>query len=379
MENWSTNAIINWNHHGIMELPSELEHYGSSVREMHLQHNRIQTLPPWITYLRNLSALYLDNNNLRDIPEEIGTLSHLTDLNLSSNSLSKLPQEIKSLHSLTNLIITDNNLTNLPDFTQLRSLRRLDVSYNGIKCLPPSVGELRNLEELSVDSNPLFELPPSVFSLPRLRELSANCCDLRCLPALPLAADPLPNIIFKLNPALKHVPLTLEPLFDINPHISTRFWTYDSTEFFHPRQIHVKVVNTENLPEIDVYLYSGIKHVSQYFAPKMPTLFELALRKTHAILSKTSFFLDENENCDDEDYNEFYDSDYDGEGHYYVNGKSFIKMTHEVMHVEELPLHLSSQLKEGPNAVCHNCKIGLFEYGVLCFLNRVERGSKVRG
>lgn len=151
--------------------------------------------------------------------------------------------------------------------------------------------------------------------------------------------------------------------------------TYDSTQFSHPGQIHVKICCSENLPEIDVYLYSGIQKVAHYsMLQTPPTLYELAMRKTYDIFSKTTDLdLDENKNFDSDDfsnYNKFYYDDFDQEGNYFVNGHSFIQTTQEILYVDELPNVLSTQLKEGPNAICQYCKIGIFEQGVLCFLHR---------
>jgi len=62
----------------------------------------------------------------------------------------------------------------------LTSLRRLNLSFHGLRQLPPHVQKLTALEELIISNNPLLEsLPGELALLPHLRGLFVN--DFSCL------------------------------------------------------------------------------------------------------------------------------------------------------------------------------------------------------
>lgn len=88
---------------------------------------------------------------IKKIPE----LPDLRHLNITYNEILILPPSIgSSLPNLEILILSGNNLNNLPNsISRLENLRVLDLSKNKFNDIPLSVSGLLKLEELILYSN----------------------------------------------------------------------------------------------------------------------------------------------------------------------------------------------------------------------------------
>ena len=101
-------------------------------------------VPAEIGRLTSLRQLDLCENQLESMPAEIGQLTSLTELHLRGNQLTSLPAEIRKLTSLMYLNLGDNQLTSLPaKIGQLASLVGLNLGYNQLTTLPAAIRELR--------------------------------------------------------------------------------------------------------------------------------------------------------------------------------------------------------------------------------------------
>ena len=65
-----------------------------SLEEVHLQDNRLDSLPQNLFKLPNLSILDVSNNKLQMVPYVMWTCPSLTEVNLSLNMLSDLPSAL---------------------------------------------------------------------------------------------------------------------------------------------------------------------------------------------------------------------------------------------------------------------------------------------
>ncbi len=114
----------------------------------------------------------IDSHGVYDIdtiPPDIGALTELTFLNIPGNAVSDLPANIAELTKLRIINATSNNLTSLPaGVWQLDSLRRLDLDSNQIDVLPEEVGQLEKLGTLRIAYNQLTTLPSSMTTLDSL-------------------------------------------------------------------------------------------------------------------------------------------------------------------------------------------------------------------
>jgi len=99
-----------------------------------------------------------------------------TGLDLSNRGLFKLTRRICYYPHLTALYLSSNNLTSVPDelFTHLTNLVHLDLSYNRITQIPPTVENLQQLKRLLLFSNRLTSLPVQIGRLWKLKQLSVE-------------------------------------------------------------------------------------------------------------------------------------------------------------------------------------------------------------
>ena len=82
----------------------------SFLTKLFIDNNKLTSLPPGISQLRNLELLQASNNQLREIPESIGMLVRLKQLLVFDNMIRTLPCEIGHLYTLEMLGIEGNPL-----------------------------------------------------------------------------------------------------------------------------------------------------------------------------------------------------------------------------------------------------------------------------
>ncbi|XP_072247158.1 leucine-rich repeat-containing protein 18 [Leuresthes tenuis] len=129
----------------------------TSVDELDLSRNLIETLPDNIGSFSSLRWLDLHSNKLASLPESMGTLVGLTHLNLSNNCLTfaGLPSSLGHLINLTSLNLGLNQLDALPpSFKHLDSLQELGLFDNLFLKQPEFVAVLRNITKVNVTRNP---------------------------------------------------------------------------------------------------------------------------------------------------------------------------------------------------------------------------------
>ena len=62
-----------------------------SLEELFASANKIQTLSPAVGHCRTLCKLHLDKNKVSSLPPQLTTLTHLTELSFCGNTLRNLP------------------------------------------------------------------------------------------------------------------------------------------------------------------------------------------------------------------------------------------------------------------------------------------------
>eukprot|EP01103_Thecamoeba_quadrilineata_P000073 TRINITY_DN10055_c0_g1_i1.p1 TRINITY_DN10055_c0_g1~~TRINITY_DN10055_c0_g1_i1.p1 ORF type:complete len:937 (+),score=204.98 TRINITY_DN10055_c0_g1_i1:130-2940(+) len=159
---------------------------GSSVTDIDVSFNRLQTISPKIGRFYNLKILLLHKNLLGSIPEQIGALVHLVTLDISHNQLSSLPTSISNLASLQTLDLQSNEITSLPTWDRsqdkLSSLKRVQIQENRLSSLPECWCTLSNLQELNMTANHLTQLPNNLSTFTSLQALYLGSNHLTNLP-----------------------------------------------------------------------------------------------------------------------------------------------------------------------------------------------------
>lgn len=140
---------------------------------LQLDHNKLKTFPKCVYMLTNLKTLSASYNVLEVVDEELGNLVMLSTLNLSNNSLSFIPDNIGFLGKISDLNLSHNNLHKVPvELTTICALKTLNLSSNKIEELP-TLQFLEKLEDLNLRNNKL-KIMPDVSNCVKLHSLDLS-------------------------------------------------------------------------------------------------------------------------------------------------------------------------------------------------------------
>lgn len=129
---------------------------------------------------KDIGELCLASNNLRTLPAEIRRLTTLKKLDISRNGIrctnpndfSGLPPDLRELVNLVELKISECNLPYIPpSIWLLVQLKNLDISRNKINMLQPEIGNLTNLQKLNLQQTNITTLPPEIAYCQDLEEI----------------------------------------------------------------------------------------------------------------------------------------------------------------------------------------------------------------
>lgn len=236
----SSLLVLDLGKNELTSLPGSIFTHLFVLKSLDVSENLLETLPVEIGEANDLVTLNLRSNRLNLLPaESIRKLGKLKVLDLAFNRLTRfgdecdanglpaleeldlsfnapfdtLTESVGSLASLKRLALKGNTkLVRLPinihhlqalamlDCSScgqlrrvgrdvfgrsLRSLRRVDLSFNALVSLPESIGQLRELQDLAVRENALVTLPSTFGDLSSLVMLN---CEHNQLEKLPRAA-----------------------------------------------------------------------------------------------------------------------------------------------------------------------------------------------
>lgn len=165
------------------ELPSILkdlmeQHSNATSRLtlLNLAHNGLTNLPEWLSNFSNLRILFLLGNKFTLIPAVIQKIPCLRMLSFKENQLCGVLEASALPPDLTWLILTSNRITGLSNNFGKRChrVRKLMLSNNIIKSLPPLHEHMHQLELLRLANNALAEFPYDLMKLPKLSWLAMS-------------------------------------------------------------------------------------------------------------------------------------------------------------------------------------------------------------
>jgi Leucine-rich repeat (LRR) protein len=93
-----------------------------NLRELYLSHNLLQSIPPEINTLTQLSTLYLSSNKIKVLVPELFDLPNLKILFVNYNLLEELPVKILCCKKLRVINIKNNCFKELPDLSLMKLL-----------------------------------------------------------------------------------------------------------------------------------------------------------------------------------------------------------------------------------------------------------------
>ncbi|XP_052883630.1 receptor-like protein 7 [Gossypium arboreum] len=163
-------------------IPNEVTAF-PNLKYLHLYDNLLNgTLPSWLYTASSLKEIHLAQNQFSGHIKEFQSKS-LELIALDHNKLQgPLPSSIFQLLNLTRLFLSSNNLSGVIEFSMfsnLSSLKNLDLSYNSLSLTSNSTSSvnhiLPNLTSLFLLSCNLSEFPPFLKGLKRLESLDLSC------------------------------------------------------------------------------------------------------------------------------------------------------------------------------------------------------------
>ncbi|KAI6210460.1 hypothetical protein M3Y96_00330600 [Aphelenchoides besseyi] len=145
---------------------------------------RLEEVPKEVYKARKyLEDLNLNVNGIEHLPMEFFRLLKLKKLDISENKLKVLPPEIGFLHSLMDLNLRQNEFVELPEeLGHCVNLLSLNISTNILPELPKSIVNLHMMTSLNISNNSFTQLPSDIHKLVNLQHLDAGTCEIRVLP-----------------------------------------------------------------------------------------------------------------------------------------------------------------------------------------------------
>ncbi|KAM4711658.1 leucine-rich repeats and immunoglobulin-like domains protein 3 isoform 1-T1 [Anableps anableps] len=171
---WTVQLDLSHNKLQVLDrnLFSKLPH----LKELKLNHNKLESIPDLGPYASNITTLIIANNRITGISEELlRPFTSLETLDLSNNKIVELKINSFPALPLRNLFLFNNRISSLELgwSTNLAStLQVLELSHNRISSIPARFFQLPNLQHLDLSRNQIRRVEGLTFQdLPALRLL----------------------------------------------------------------------------------------------------------------------------------------------------------------------------------------------------------------
>jgi Leucine-rich repeat (LRR) protein len=130
----------------------------TSITELHLDDNKIESLPMTMANMFSLSRLHASNNSFQKWPLCGRMWQNIVLLNLSLNAIDSVPKDIQCMTSLEKLMLTGNKLTFIaPHIGRCLKLTHISLRDNpNLQTIPLEFGRCSNIQALSMSPSLLI-------------------------------------------------------------------------------------------------------------------------------------------------------------------------------------------------------------------------------
>ncbi|WP_425392388.1 leucine-rich repeat domain-containing protein [Ekhidna sp.] len=188
----------------------------SNLEELDLSGGRLKSIPKWVYQAKSMEVLILDYNSISRLPKNLNDLPTLKRIYWRYNELENGKLKAPRLDSIRKLDISGNGLEKLPRIHRLKNLEELVVENNSLTKLPTWRGRrLKSLKELDLSQNPLTIDRRWYGLLDHIEILRLNKCNIREVHPNFYRMDGLKELLIQVN-ELEQIPPGISALIQLN-------------------------------------------------------------------------------------------------------------------------------------------------------------------
>lgn len=158
---------------------SRIDHgaFPKNLRQIHLAHNRINSLNGTLRDLEFLESLFVNNNNISSLEGELPNSPYLRFILAQNNELEKLPAQLKTYPNMVSLYLQNNKIKSLDGIVQnMTKLTFLKISNNEIEFIDSrEFSQAYSLEDIDMSNNNIQSTNGSLMALAELRAANLSC------------------------------------------------------------------------------------------------------------------------------------------------------------------------------------------------------------
>lgn len=217
---------------------SRIDHgaFPKKLKQIHLAHNRINSLNGTLKELECLESLFMNNNNISSLEEELPNSPSLRFILAQSNELEKLPAQLKTYPNMVSLYLQNNRIKSLDGIVRnMTKLAFLKLSNNNIEFIDSDeFSQAYNLEDVDMSNNNIQSTNGSLTSLVQLRAANFSCNKIKAF-----NLDEIKSLRF-----LKLLDLSHNEIEQLYPAVFTEpIEKYHFTFEFHLEHNNLKTLN----------------------------------------------------------------------------------------------------------------------------------------
>ena len=189
----------------------------TSIIAIKIENCPVKELPKGLRIFNNIHSLIFHEADLAGSLETLDGISmfpKLGRIEISGHRFESISNDLGTLSkSLHTIVLKNNMLSSVPRIIgSFYQLTLLDLSYNKIVTVDPSIGNLRNLRQLHLQHNLIEIIPEEIGTLTQLEYLNLSNCKLTGFIQNIQSLSKLVELHLENNPNLSYLPVDMENL-----------------------------------------------------------------------------------------------------------------------------------------------------------------------